>query len=80
MQNKHLQKIHEEACIKSSGALARLIGRQAIVDIVNPRVKKVKDLTPTIGSDRAVAIVCLSISGKVEGSALLMFSPVRCKY
>jgi hypothetical protein len=29
MQNKHLQEIHEEACIKSSRALASLIGEQA---------------------------------------------------
>ncbi|MFH1615963.1 MAG: chemotaxis protein CheC [Planctomycetota bacterium] len=75
MQNKHLQEIHEEACIKSSGTLARLIGGQAIVDIVNPRVKKLKELTPTIGPNKAVAIVCLPVSGKVEGAALLMFSP-----
>ena len=75
MQNKHLQEIHEEACIKGSGALARLIGGQTIVDIANPRVKKLKELTPTIGPDRTVAIVCLSVSGKVEGAALLMVSP-----
>ena len=75
MQNKHLQEIHEEACIKSSGTLARLIGGQAIVDIVNPRIKKLKELTPTIGPDKAVAIVCLPVSGEVEGAALLMVSP-----
>lgn len=75
MQNKHLQEIHEEACIKSSGTLARLIGGQAIVDIANPRIKKLKELTPTIGPDKAVAIVCLPVSGEVEGAALLMVFP-----
>jgi len=75
MENKNLQMVHEEACVQASGALARLIGRQAIVDIVNPSVKKVEELTPTIGSDRAVVIVYLPVIGKVEGAALLMFSP-----
>jgi chemotaxis protein CheC len=74
IQDKKLREFHEEACLKSSAALARLIGRQAIVDIVNPSVKKVEELTPTIGSDRAVAIVYLPVIGKVEGAALLMLS------
>jgi circadian clock protein KaiB len=72
--SEKLQSIHEEACIRTSDALAKLIGGEAIVDIVNPVVKKVEELTPTIGSDRAVVIVCLSVSRKVKGAALLMFS------
>jgi len=72
--SEKLQSIHEEACIRTSDALAKLIGGQAIVDIVNAVVKKVKDLTPTISSDKAIVTVCLPVSGKVEGTALLMFS------
>jgi len=78
-QSKELQKVHEEACLKSSAALAKLIGQQTIVDIVNPKAKKVKELAPTVGLDKlamktAMIVVSLPVRGKVEGEVLLMFS------
>jgi chemotaxis protein CheC len=79
IQSKELQKVHEEACLKSSAALAKLIGQQMIVDIVNPKAQKVKDIAPTVGLDKtamktAIIVVSLPARGKVEGNILLMFS------
>jgi len=74
IENKKLQRIHEEACIRTSEALAKLIGRQAIVDITNPKLKKVKELTLPINSGEAIAAVCLPIGGEVKGAGLLLFS------
>lgn len=74
MQNKNLQEIHEEACIKSSGALARLIGGQAIVDIAKQDIGDISELSLPFDSAESIAVVCLPVSGKVEGAALLMFS------
>ena len=74
MENKKLQRIHEEACIRTSEALAKLIGRQAIIDITSPELKKVKELTLPINSTEAIAAVCLPIGGEVKGAGLLLFS------
>ena len=79
MENKNLQMLHEEACVQVSGALARLIGRQTIIDILNPKAKKVKDVALPVDLDKtatktAIMVVCLSIRGKVKGEVLLMFS------
>jgi chemotaxis protein CheC len=79
IQEEKLQKIHEEACLKSSAALARLIGQQTIIDITNAKAKRVKDLVPTIDLDKAamkttMTIVRLPVRGEVEGEVLLMFS------
>jgi len=78
-QNKKLQEVHKEACLKSSAALAKLIGQQTIIDIVNPEAKKVKELAPTVDLDKtamktAVMVVWLPVRGKVKGEVLLMFS------
>jgi chemotaxis protein CheY-P-specific phosphatase CheC len=49
--------------------------QQTVIDIVNPKAKKVKDLAPTVDLDKtAVMVVCLPVRGKVEGEVLLMFS------
>jgi len=79
IQSKELQKVHEEACLKSSAALAKLIGLQTIVDIVNPRARTVKELAPTVGLDNtamktAMIVVSLPAKGRVDGNILLMFS------
>lgn len=83
IQNKNLQEIHEEACLsaclKSFAAMSKLIGQQTIVDIVNPRVKNVKELAPTVGLDKtamktAMIVVSLPARGRIEGNVLLMFS------
>jgi len=74
MQNKKIQSIHEEACVQISGALAKLTCRRAIVDIVNPNLKKVEEFCPTIGLKEEGAGVCLPFSGAIKGIALLLFS------
>ncbi len=71
---RKLQNIHEEACINTSDALAKLIGRQTIVDIVNQNIRRVDGLTPPIISAKAVAAVRLPVISNVEGAALLLFS------
>lgn len=71
---KELQSIHEEACINTSDALARLIGRQAVVDIANQRTEKFGELSLPIDPAEAIAAVCLPVSGQVKGVALLLFS------
>lgn len=79
IQNEKLQEIHEEACLKSSAALAKLIGQQTIVDIVNPKAKKVEEFAPIVDLDKtatktAMMVVCLPVKGKVKGEVLLVFS------
>ena len=75
MQNKKLQEIHEEACLKSSVALAKLIGQQTIVDIVSPEAKKVEELAPIVDLYKtAMMVVCLPVRGEVKGEVLLVFS------
>ena len=74
MQNRKLQEIHEQACIKSSAALAKLIGKHTIVDIANPKIEKLGELSLPIDSAEAITAVCLPVSGKVKGAALLLFS------
>lgn len=74
VQNKELQSIHEEACVQISGALAKLTYRRAIVDIVNPNLKKLEEFCPTVGLKEEGAGVCLPFSGAIKGIALLLFS------
>ncbi|MFH1615964.1 MAG: chemotaxis protein CheC [Planctomycetota bacterium] len=74
MLNKKLQKIHEDACMEISKALAKLTDTQAVVEIINPKIERVTDITLPIGCDEMVAAVCLPITGKVKGAALLVFA------
>jgi len=74
MENKKLQMVHEQACVQTSEALAQLIGRQAIVDIVKPKIEKVKDLVLSFGLAETVTAIRLPVSGQVKGAALLLFS------
>lgn len=72
--SKELQSIHEQACIYTSDALARLIGKQAIVDIANQRIEKADDLSLPIDPTEKITAACLPVSGQVKGAALLLFS------
>jgi len=72
--SKELQSIHEQACTQASDAIARLIGKQAIVDIANQRIEKVDDLSLPIDPTEKITAVCLPVSGQVKGAALLLFS------
>jgi len=74
MENKKLQIVHEQACLQTSEALARLIGRHAIVDIVKPKIEKVKEVVLSFGLAEAVAAICLPVGGQVKGIAMLLFS------
>lgn len=74
IEYKKLQEIHEEACVKSSATLAKLISRQTVVGIINPNVKKVEELAPSIGQDEQVVIISLPVSRNIKGATLLVFS------
>ena len=74
MQNEKIQSIHEEACVQISGALAKSTYKRAIVDIVNPNLKKLEEFRPTIGLNEEGAGVCLAFNGEMKGIALLLFS------
>jgi len=74
MPNKKIQSIHEEACVQISGALAKSTYKRAIVDIVNPNLKKLEEFRPTIGLNEEGAGVCLAFNGEMKGIALLLFS------
>lgn len=70
----NLQNIHKEACLQTSDALARLLGKRAIVDIANQNIEKVSELSVPFDPAEEIASVSLPVSGQVKGSALLLFS------
>ena len=72
--SENLQDIHKEACLQTSDALARLIGKQAIVDIANQNIEKAGELSVPVDPDEEIVAVCLPVSGQVKGAALLLFS------
>lgn len=69
-----LQNIHEQACIQASNSIAKLIGKQAIVDIANQRIEKVDELSLSVDPAEAIIGICLPVSGQTKGAALLLFS------
>ena len=74
MRNTKTQSIHEEACLQISSALAKITYRRAIVDIVNPNLKKLEEFCPTVGLKEEGAGVSLPFGGSIKGIALLLFS------
>jgi len=74
MMPERLQSIHEEACLQTSDALARLIGKQAVVDIASQNVRRVEELVPPLSPAETIARVCLPVNGGTKGIALLLFS------
>ncbi len=70
--NKRLQEIHEEACVHISAAFTKLSGRKTIVNIANPKITEVKELSPFIDADEIVAGVYLPVTGETKGAALLI--------
>jgi len=74
MQNNKIQQIHEQACVAISSALGKLTGKHAVVDIVKPHIKNVRELHLTFNSDDNGTAVCLPVSGEVKGMALLLLS------
>ncbi len=70
---KKLQEIHENACINISHALTKLSGRKVIVDIINPKISGIKELSPLIDPNEIVAGVYLPVTGQAKGASILVF-------
>ena len=68
-----LKEINNQAALKASGAISKLIDKQVKVKIATADVRNVEELSPIIGPEEIVAGVYLPITGKITGAALLIF-------
>ena len=73
MVSKKFQDINNEAGLKASEALSKLIDRPVIVEIIKAEEKKIEELNPLIGPEEMVAGVYLPVTGDLKGTSLLIF-------
>ena len=68
-----LCEINEQASVKASQALSKLIDRVVEVEISKAEVKRVENLSPLIGAEEVVVGIYLPVTGDISGAALLIF-------
>lgn len=66
-------EINKQAALNASRALSKLIDRPIGIEISQPSVKKLNELSPIVDPEEIVATIYLPITGAVKGATLLVF-------
>lgn len=71
---KHnFRKINEEAALKASAGLSKLVGTPVDLTISQVEEKSASNLAPLIQPEETVAAICLHVTGKLKGACLVIF-------
>lgn len=68
-----LQEINQEAALKASRSMSKLIDRKVEVGLSRAEAKKVGELSPIIDPEEIVAGIYLPVTGEVKGASLMLF-------